>query len=83
MNRTILGKTTTLYSRGKGIVGFYILFILTLLLPAMLLVENKQWGKADNYQAILLNLFRIVTAFTIGHSLTLFFQNSLFCWFVV
>lgn len=50
----------------------HILFMLTLLLPAMLLVENKQWGKADNYQAILLNLLRIVTAFTIGHSLTLF-----------
>jgi hypothetical protein len=49
----------------------HILFLLTLLLPAMLLVENKQWGKFSSNKSSLINLLKIVTAFTIGHSLTL------------
>ncbi|PWK27582.1 HupE/UreJ protein [Arcicella aurantiaca] len=50
----------------------HILFLLTLLLPAMLLVEDKQWGRFSGNKSSLLNLLKIVTAFTIGHSLTLF-----------
>ena len=49
----------------------HILFILTLLLPAMLLSENKRWGKFIGNKSSLINLLKIVTAFTIGHSLTL------------
>jgi hypothetical protein len=49
----------------------HILFLLTLLLPAMLLVENQQWGKFIGGKLSLLNLLKIITAFTIGHSLTL------------
>jgi hypothetical protein len=49
----------------------HILFLLTLLLPAMLLVEKKRWGKFIGTKASLLNLLKIVTAFTMGHSLTL------------
>ena len=49
----------------------HILFLLTLLLPAMLLVEDKNWGKFSGIKASLINLLKIVTAFTIGHSLTL------------
>ncbi|MEA5460501.1 HupE/UreJ family protein [Arcicella sp. LKC2W] len=49
----------------------HILFLLTLLLPAMLLVEDKKWGKFSGNKSSLINLLKIVTAFTIGHSLTL------------
>jgi hypothetical protein len=49
----------------------HILFILTLLLPAMLLVENKRWGHFVGKKQSFFNLIKITTAFTIGHSLTL------------
>lgn len=49
----------------------HILFLLTLLLPAMLVVEDKKWGKFSGIKSSVLNLLKIVTAFTIGHSLTL------------
>jgi HupE / UreJ protein len=60
----------------------HILFILTLLLPAMLLAEKKRWTALSwtafswtefiGIKSSLKNLLKIVTAFTIGHSLTLF-----------
>ena len=49
----------------------HILFILTLLLPAMLLAEKKRWTDFIGTKNSLLNLLKIITAFTIGHSLTL------------
>jgi hypothetical protein len=50
----------------------HILFILTLLLPAMLVTEKKRWSyKVMSLKESILNLLKIVTAFTIGHSLTL------------
>jgi hypothetical protein len=49
----------------------HIFFLLTLLLPAMLTAENKRWGKFAGIKPGLINLLKIVTAFTIGHSLTL------------
>jgi HupE / UreJ protein len=49
----------------------HILFILTLLLPAMLVTEDKRWSKLAETKESLRNLLKIVTAFTIGHSLTL------------
>ena len=49
----------------------HILFVLTLLLPAMLLAEERRWGKYIGLKASLLGLFKTVSAFTIGHSLTL------------
>ncbi len=49
----------------------HILFILTLLLPAMLLAERKRWTEFMGTKNSLLNLLKIITAFTIGHSLTL------------
>lgn len=49
----------------------HILFVLTLLLPAMLLAENKRWGKFIGTKESLKNLLKIITAFTFGHSLTL------------
>nr|MCU0325878.1 HupE/UreJ family protein [Spirosomataceae bacterium] len=49
----------------------HILFVLTLLLPAMLLVEEMRWGKFAGTKESLKNLLKVVTAFTVGHSLTL------------
>ncbi len=49
----------------------HILFILTLLLPAMLLAEGKKWIRFIGIKSSLKNLLKIITAFTIGHSLTL------------
>lgn len=49
----------------------HLLFLLTLLLPAPLLVENKKWGKFGGWKYSLIRLLKIVSAFTLGHSLTL------------
>ena len=49
----------------------HILFILTLLLPAMLLAEKKRWTAFIGTKNSFINLLKIITAFTIGHSLTL------------
>ena len=49
----------------------HLLFLLVLLLPAPLLVSQKQWGVFGGWRYSLIHLMRVVTAFTIGHSLTL------------
>ncbi|ARK10814.2 HupE/UreJ family protein [Fibrella sp. ES10-3-2-2] len=49
----------------------HLLFLLALLLPAPLLVSGKRWGRYGGPRYSLLQLLRIVTAFTVGHSITL------------
>ncbi|UFH54028.1 HupE/UreJ family protein [Spirosoma sp. KNUC1025] len=49
----------------------HLLFLLVLLLAAPLLVFNGRWGQFGGVRYSLKRLFLIVTAFTIGHSLTL------------
>jgi hypothetical protein len=49
----------------------HMLFLLVLLLPAPLLVARAEWGTPVGVRQSLLRIFGIVTAFTIGHSLTL------------
>ena len=49
----------------------HLLFILTLLLPACLLVSNKKWSVYGGLGYSVFRLLKIVTAFTIGHSITL------------
>jgi hypothetical protein len=49
----------------------HLLFLLVLLFPSPLLVENKRWTSFGGVKFSLLRLFKIVTAFTIGHSITL------------
>lgn len=49
----------------------HLLFILTLLLPAMLLVKDKRWGPYGGLTYSILTLLKIITAFTLGHSITL------------
>lgn len=49
----------------------HLLFLLVLLLPAMLRVNGKRWGEFGGARYSLVRLLKIVTAFTIGHSVTL------------
>lgn len=49
----------------------HLLFLLVLLLPATLLLAGKQWGDFGGSTYSLLRLLKIVTAFTVGHSITL------------
>ncbi|MBA3896769.1 MAG: HupE/UreJ family protein [Sphingomonadaceae bacterium] len=49
----------------------HLLFLMTLLLPAPLLALGGRWGGYGGWRHTLRGLFRVVTAFTIGHSLTL------------
>jgi hypothetical protein len=53
-------------------IGFdHILFLLTLLLPAVLWWENGRWRPTMALRTVLLDAAAIVTAFTLAHSLTL------------
>jgi hypothetical protein len=49
----------------------HLLFLLTLLLPAPLLVSGSRWTGFAGVRQSLLQILRVVTAFTIGHSITL------------
>ena len=49
----------------------HLLFLFVLLLPAPLLVANKRWGRFGGIRYSLKRLLLIVTAFTVGHSITL------------
>lgn len=49
----------------------HLLFLLVLLIPAPLLVINRRWASYIGTKKSLWKLLRIITAFTIGHSVTL------------
>lgn len=49
----------------------HILFLLALLLPAVLQPEGGNWRGATSFHPAFMNVFKIVTAFTLAHSLTL------------
>jgi hypothetical protein len=49
----------------------HLLFLLVLLLPAPLLARARGWREADTLRGSFRRIVRIVTAFTLGHSLTL------------
>ncbi len=49
----------------------HLLFLLVLLLPAPLLVNRKRWGTYGGIRYSSVRLLKIVTSFTIGHSITL------------
>lgn len=64
-NSTILGVEHI-------ITGYdHIFFLLALLLPAPLVSKGRRWEKPKEGRGTLRHIFSIVTAFTIGHSLTL------------
>ena len=53
-------------------LGFdHILFLLSLLLPAVLLRRGRTWVPANRFGAVAIDVAKIVTAFTIAHSITL------------
>jgi hypothetical protein len=49
----------------------HVLFVLALLLPAPLLAKNKRWCGFGGIRYAVQRVFVVVTAFTVGHSLTL------------
>lgn len=49
----------------------HVLFLLALLLPSVLRRENNTWQAADNVRSVVIDVLKIVTAFTIAHSITL------------
>jgi len=49
----------------------HLLFLLVLLLPAPLIVVGSRWAGFVGVRSSVLHILRIVTAFTIGHSITL------------
>jgi hypothetical protein len=49
----------------------HLLFLLTLLLPAPLLVFGARWGGYGSVRHSLLQILKVVSAFTVGHSITL------------
>jgi hypothetical protein len=59
----------------------HLLFILTLLLPACLIVQNKRWTKFGGTKWSAVKLAKILTAFTVGHSITLLVGG--FGWFKI
>jgi hypothetical protein len=53
-------------------IGYdHILFLLSLLLPAVLVWRNAGWQAVASSRAAVLDVLRIVTAFTVAHSITL------------
>jgi hypothetical protein len=53
-------------------VGFdHILFLLSLLLPAVLVWQRGRWQAAARFSASFIEVAKIVTAFTLAHSITL------------
>jgi hypothetical protein len=49
----------------------HVLFLLALLLPAVLRREGFEWRVVENFQPAFIHVFKIVTAFTVAHSITL------------
>jgi hypothetical protein len=49
----------------------HILFLLTLLLPAVVLYRNGHWQPRASLRDALVDVLKVVTAFTVAHSLTL------------
>lgn len=49
----------------------HVLFIITLLLPAVLIWQKRAWQGVSGFRPALIETIKIVTAFTIAHSITL------------
>ena len=53
-------------------IGYdHILFLLALLLPAVLVRRAAQWEPAQSFRGSLIEVLKVVTAFTLAHSITL------------
>ncbi len=49
----------------------HVLFLLTLLLPAVVLYRNRRWEARESLRDSMLDIVKVITAFTLAHSLTL------------
>jgi HupE / UreJ protein len=49
----------------------HLMFLIALLVPAVLMRSEGKWLPVDNWRTAALSIFKIVTAFTIAHSVTL------------
>jgi len=74
------GETSRLAQFGQYLVegvwhigiGFdHILFLLSLLLPAVLVHESRRWTGVGSFRTALKEVLWVVTAFTVAHSITL------------
>jgi hypothetical protein len=53
-------------------IGFdHILFLLSLLLPAVLVYRSRRWAPAESFRQGGVEVLKVVTAFTVAHSITL------------
>jgi hypothetical protein len=53
-------------------VGFdHILFLVSLLLPSVLVLRGNAWRPADRFRDTFWDVFRVATSFTVAHSITL------------
>ncbi len=52
--------------------GFdHVLFLITLLLPAVLFRQSNAWAPVDEFKTAFINVVKIATVFTVSHSITL------------
>jgi hypothetical protein len=65
--RSVLGLGMQHIAEGTD----HLLFLLVLLLPAPLIAAKGRWGAFGGVRHGVLQLVRVVTAFTVGHSITL------------
>jgi len=49
----------------------HVLFLLSLLLPAVLVHESRRWAGVGSFRPALMEVLWVVTAFTVAHSITL------------
>ena len=49
----------------------HLLFLFSLLLPAVLIRREQRWRAVPQAAPVLINIFQVVTAFTVAHSITL------------
>ena len=61
---------------GEGVwhiwIGFdHILFLVSLLLPSVFILQGKAWAPASRFRDTFWDVFRVATSFTIAHSITL------------
>ena len=53
-------------------IGFdHILFLLSLLLPSVLILKKNEWRAAERFRDTFWDVFKVVTSFTVAHSITL------------
>jgi len=49
----------------------HVLFVLSLLLPSVFVLRNKEWKAAERFRDTFWDVFKVVTSFTVAHSITL------------